>query len=127
MAGERLSTKEVQDRVDTCFDLRYNQERGIRQVEWIQYCHEHYGDKSEQQYHAYWAKAKDKYDEGWKEKLNRLLGPAADKIREGLESEDARTYQRAIDQVMKYTGNDVERIEVDGNITYFKAKFGDDD
>ena len=127
MAGDRLNKVEFDKRVDACFKLRYESDAPITQDRWVEYCHEQYGDKSEQSYCHYWAKAKEKYDDGWKEKLSKLLGPAADKIREGLESEDARTYQRAIDQVMKYTGNDVERVEVEGNITYFKAKFGDND
>lgn len=127
MAGDRITKAEADKRINACFKLRYESDTPITQDRWVEYCHENYGDKSEQQYCNYWAKAKEKYDNGWKEKLSKLLGPAADKIREGLESEDPRTYQRAIDQVMKYTGNDVDRVEVEGNITYFKAKFGDDD
>ena len=50
MAGDRLNKVEVQERVSTCFDLRYKSDRPILQREWIEYCHEHYGDKSEQQY-----------------------------------------------------------------------------
>jgi len=124
MAGDRLSTKEVQDRVDTCFDLRYKREDGIRQVDWIKYCHEHYGDKSEQQYHAYWASAKEKYDNGWKEQLSQLLKPATDKIAEGLESEDARTYQKAIEQVFKYSGNDVDKQEIDLTVRQIDTQWG---
>ncbi len=124
MAGDRLSTKEVQDRVDTCFNLRYKREDGIRQVDWIEYCHEHYGDKSEQQYHSYWARAKEKYDNGWKEQLQQLLKPATDKIAEGLEAEDARTYQKAIEQVFKYSGNDVDKQEIDLTIKDIDTKWG---
>lgn len=124
MAGDRLSTKEVQDRVDTCFNLRYKREDGIRQVDWIEYCHKNYGDKSEQQYHSYWARAKEKFDNGWKEQLQQLLKPATDKIAEGLEAEDARTYQKAIEQVFKYSGNDVDKQEIDLTIKDIDTKWG---
>lgn len=124
MAGDRLNKVEVQNRVDTCFDLRYKREIPILQKEWIQYCHEHYGDKSEQQYHAYWASAKEKYDNGWREQLSQLLKPATDKIAEGLESEDARTYQKAIEQVFKYSGNDVDKQEIDLTIKDIDTKWG---
>ena len=111
MAGEKLNNVEVQKRVDTCLEKRYYSERPMLQKQWITYCHEHYGDKSEQQYHAYWAQAKDKYEENWRAKLHKMLDPAMDRLYELLVSDDEKIRQRAIDQIVKYTGNDIEKIE----------------
>tara|TARA_R110000803_G_scaffold38327_8_gene82778 strand:- start:531 stop:905 length:375 start_codon:yes stop_codon:yes gene_type:complete len=124
MAGTMLSQGEVDRRVDACFNLRYKNTPAITQLQWVEYCHEHYGDKSEQQYCKYWSNAKDKYDDGWKERLNKLLGPAVDELYILLSSEDEKVRQRAIDQIVKYTGNDVQKIqaEIKGDI---KVSFGD--
>ena len=118
MAGEMLSKGEVEKRINKCYELRYEKDTPVTQIKWVEYCHEHYGDKSEQQYCAYWAKAKEKYDEGWKERLNKLLGPAVDELYRALSSEDEKIRTRAIDQVMKYTGHDIQKIqaEVKGDI-----------
>ena len=125
MAGVMLSQGEVDKRVDECYRLRYEQSESITQTRWVEYCHEIYGDKSEQQYCAYWAKAKEKYDNGWKERLNKLLGPAVDELNGMLASDDEKIRQRAIDQIMKYTGNDIQKIqaEVKGDI---KVSFGEE-
>ena len=74
MAGNKLTDAEINERVETCFDLRYKQ--GYRQVDWLKYCHKHYGDKSKKQYHQYWMKSKDHYNESWREKLAKQLDPA---------------------------------------------------
>lgn len=126
MAGEKLPTVEVQKRVDKCLELRYYSERPILQKQWIAYCHEHYGDKSEQQYHKYWSDARDKYEENWKAKLHKMLDPAMNELYSLLANDDAKVRQRAIDQIVKYTGNDIEKIEakIDGNI---ELKWGDED
>lgn len=126
MAGTMLTRAEVGERVETCFKLRYKSDTPISQKQWVEYCHEHYGDKSEQQYCAYWANAKDKYDEGWRERLEKLLGPAVDELYSLLSSEDEKIRQRAIDQIVKYTGNDVQRIqaEIKGDI---KVSFSDEE
>ena len=118
MAGKKLTHTEVDSRVDTCLELRYNTERPMLHREWIKYCHKHYGDKSEKQYTAYWMSAKERYDEGWRQKLNSMLEPAMDSLVELMYNEDAKIRQRAIDQVVKYTGNDIEKIEakIEGNI-----------
>ena len=128
MAGEKLTKVEVQQRVDKCLELRYYPISGtpILQKQWISYCHEHYGDKSEQTYHKYWADAKEQYEENWRAKLNKMLDPAMDRLFELLVSDDEKIRQRAIDQIVKYTGNDIEKIEakIDGNIT---LNWGDED
>ena len=119
MAGKKLTHTEVDERVDACLKLRYHSEEACLQKDWIRYCHENYGDKSEQQYHAYWAAAKEKYEEQWRSKLSRLLDPAMNELFSLLADEDSKVRQRAVDQVMKYSGNDIEKIEakIEGNIT----------
>jgi len=119
MAGKKLTHTEVDERIDKCLELRYNSEDAILFKEWIKYCHNNYGDKSEQQYSAYWASAREKYEEQWRAKLSKLLDPAMNELFTLLADEDPKVRQRAVDQVMKYTGNDIERIEakIEGNIT----------
>ena len=127
MAGDKLNSVEVQKRVDKCMELRYYSENNpILQRQWIQYCHENYGDKSEQQYHAYWAQAKDKYEENWRAKLSKMLDPAMNELFRLLADEDNKVRQRAIDQIMKYSGNDIEKIEakIEGNLV---LNWGDSD
>jgi hypothetical protein len=118
MAGSKLTHTEVDERVAKCYELRFVANDPILQKEWIKYCHKNYGDKSEQQYHAYWSAAKEKYDEMWRAKLDKMLDPAMNELFGLLVSEDEKIRQRAIDQVVKYTGNDIQRIEakVQGNI-----------
>ena len=126
MAGKKLTHTEVDQRVDTCLNLRYNVEKPMLHREWIKYCHKHYGDKSEKQYTAYWMSAKERYDEGWRQKLNSMLEPAMESLVELMYNEDAKIRQRAIDQVVKYTGNDIEKIEakIDTNV---ELNWGDED
>ena len=116
--NERHTKTEVVKRAEECYKLRYETPNSITQEKWVEYCHEHYGDRSEQQYCAYWAKAKEMYDEGWRERLEKMLGPATDELFRLLASEDQKIRQRAIDQIMKYTGNDIQKIqaEVKGDI-----------
>ena len=123
--NERHTKTEVELRAKECYRLRYETTPSYTQEKWVQYCHENYGDRSEQQYCSYWAKAKDMYEEGWKEKLEKLLGPATDELFRLLASEDEKIRQRSIDQIMKYTGNDIQKIqaEVQGEI---KITFGEE-
>jgi len=123
MAGHKINNKELESRVDKAYDLRYNQ--NYTQEKYVKWCKEEYGDKSEQQYCQYFLKARESNDQAWKDKLQALLGPATDELFRLLASEDERTRSRAVDQIMKYTGNDVQRIsaEVKGDI---KVNFGDE-
>lgn len=125
MAGNKLSKSETDARVDKCLELRYNLEKPMLHREWIAFCKKEYGDKSEKQYTAYWMSAKERYDEGWKQKLNNMLEPAMESLVELMYNEDAKVRQRAIDQVVKYTGHDVEKIEakIEANI---ELKWGED-
>lgn len=111
MAGKKLTKSETDSRVAKCYELRYNSNDGLGFRDWIQYCHKHYNDKSEQQYSAYWASSTELYQEHWREKLAKQLDPAVDTLIQLLADDDAKVRQRAVDQIMKYTGNDIEKIE----------------
>ncbi len=119
MAGDKLPNSEINKRVEACYTLRYENNEPFKFKHWIEYCHKHYGDKSEQTYTTYWSKSKNLYDDSWKERLNKLLGPATDELTRLLADEDPKVRQRAIDQIVKYTGNDIQKIEADikGDIT----------
>ena len=118
MAGKKLNKSETDLRVGKCYDLRYNSPKAIYHKEWIEYCHQNYGDKSELQYTQYWMSAGEVHENTWKEKLQKQLDPAVNELVKLLGDEDPKVRQRAIDQIFKYTGNDVEKIEakVDANI-----------
>ena len=119
MAGEKLTKNEVDERINACFKLRFENDPPMLQREWVKYCKKHYNDKSEQQYCWYWAQAKEKYDETWRNKLEKMLDPAMQELYNLLGNEDSKIRQRAIDQVIKYSGNDIDKSEVklDTNIT----------
>ena len=123
---ERHTKTEVELRAKECYKLRYETSPSITQEKWVEYCHENYNDRSEQQYCSYWAKAKDMYQEGWKERLDGLLGPAVDKITELLASEDSSDHKEAVKMIFKFTGNDIQKIqaEVRGEV---KVNFGDNE
>ena len=114
MAGHKLTDGEVNERVEQCFDLRYSE--GYKQKQWIKYCHQFYNDKSEKQYHQYWIKSKDLYNESWREKLNKQLDPAVNELIRLLASDDEKIRQRAIDQIMKYNGEDEIKVAVTGQM-----------
>ena len=113
MAGNKLTKSETDQRINKIYDLRFNSQPPMRQWQWIEYCHENYGDKSEAQYAQYWQKANDKYNDHWKTKLENLLDPAINELSRLLASEDEKIRQRALDQIMKYSGNDVQKIQAD--------------
>jgi len=125
MAGKKLTHTEVDQRVDKCLELRYQANDPILYKDWIKYCHKHYGDKSEIQYTKYWSDAKAKYEERWRAKLSKMLDPAMNELYGLLASDDEKIRQRAIDQIVKYTGNDIEKIEakIEGNI---ELKWGEE-
>ena len=125
MAGEKLTSAETNQRIDKCYELRYGETK-YRVQDWIKYCHEAYGDKSEQQYTAYWMKSGEKYNENWKEKLGKAIDPAVNELYNLLTSDDEKIKQRAIDQIMKYTGNDITKIEGDIKLTQVELKWGDE-
>jgi|TARA_R110000823_G_scaffold17263_1_gene54677 hypothetical protein len=122
MAGDKLTSGEVNDRVETCFKLRYSEY--FKQREWIKYCHEQYGDKSEKQYHQYWLKSKDLYQDSWRDKLSKQLDPAVNTLIELMASDDEKIRQRAIDQVFRYTGEEEVKVAISGEMS-IKLNWGD--
>ena len=123
MSGIKMTDAEINKRVELCFDMRYKE--GMRQVDWVKYCHEHYDDKSEKTYISYWIKSKDKYEEGWRELLSKQLSPAVNTLIELMASDDEKVRQRAIDQVFKYTGNDEMKVAITGQLD-ISLNWGDD-
>lgn len=113
MAGDKLPNSVINKRVEDCYRLRFENEEPFKFKDWIEYCHNTYKDKSEQQYTQYWMKSKDLYDEGWRERLTKLLGPAVNELTRALASEDEKIRTRAIDQIMKYNGEDIQKIQAD--------------
>jgi hypothetical protein len=124
MAGNKLSKSETDKRVQQCYDLKYNQAVPILHKEWIRYCHETYGDKSEQQYTQYWMSAKEKYEETWRSKLESQLDPAVEKLIELLNNNNPQIAQRAVDQVLKYTGNDIQKVQAEVTVNSVKLQWG---
>jgi len=123
---ERHTKTEVELRAKECYRLRYETTPSITQEKWVEHCHEVYNDRSEQQYCAYWAKAKQMYEDGWKERLNKLLGPAVDKLQQNIYDEDGRVNSKAIDQIFRYTGNDIQKIQAEVK-SEIKVNFGDNE
>lgn len=113
MAGRKLPHSVVDERVETCYNKRYSSNETFTITDWIAFCHETYNDKSEQQYTDYWMKASNLYKDYWREKLEAHLDPAVNTILELLGSEDEKVRQKAVEQVFKYTGNDIQKIEAD--------------
>ena len=124
MAGEKLTSGEIAKRVDDCHRLRY--EHNMNHLDWVKHCHSAYGDKSEKQYTQYWMKAGERYTENWREKLSKMLDPAVDELIRLLASDDNKIRSRAIDQIMKYNGEDIQRVEGDLKIENISLKWGNE-
>ncbi len=122
MAGKKLTDGEIEQRVEACFNLRYKE--GMHQKQWVKHCHKVYGDKSEKQYIQYWIKSKDLYQESWREKLSKQLDPAVNELIRLLASDDEKIKQRAIDQIMKYNGEDEIKVAISGEMD-IKLDWGD--
>jgi len=126
MAGTRITQSEYDERVRRCYKLRYEEEKPIGVKKWIEICEKDYPEKTGPTYTKMWADAGKLYEEGWRTKLSNMLGPATDELFRLLASEDEKVKQRAIDQIMKYNGEDIQKIQADikGDI---KIRFGEDD
>jgi len=124
--GNRLKPAEVRKRVEKAYDLRYN--HNYRQVDYVKWAHKNYGDKSEQQYCQYFLRARQMYEERWKDILEKQLSPAVDELQKLLQDKDSRVRQKAIDQIFKYTGNDIQKIDakVDGGLS-ISVDFGSEE
>lgn len=122
MAGIKLSDKELQEIVKEAYELRYNE--NYTQERYVKYAKEKY-NKSEQQCCQYFLKAKDYHYDVWKDLLEKQLTPAVQELIRLMADGDPKVRQRAVDQIMKYTGNDVQKIqaELKGDI---KVNFGED-
>lgn len=110
---KKLTQNQVEERITKCFELRYNNGGQVfGHKEWQEYCNKHYGDKSPNSYTDYWMEASRRYKAFWKEKLDIYLAPAVDKMTELLEDDDPKVVQKAVEQIFKYSGNDVEKIDM---------------
>jgi len=115
--SSRLPNVEIERRVAKCGELRYKSDNPIRQTQWVDYCKLNYGDKSVPTYITYWMKAKEEYEDEWKGKLEQLLVPAQQHLRQLLEDPDPKVRSDAIKMVMKYSGNDIQKHLVRQEIT----------
>ena len=126
MAGSKLPSSEVEQRIAKCYELRYETDPGIGVKGWYKYCQENYGDKSEQQYTAYWMASGEKYQEGWRELLNKQLTPAVHEIIRLLADENPKVRSDAAKMIFKYTGHEIDRQEVNLSVTEYVTKWGAD-
>jgi len=125
MAGKRLTHKETQDRILEAYKLRYEAEDPIRQEDWVALCHTKYGDKSEQQYCAYFTQAREMWENSLQNKLEQMLEPAANELRGLLTDNDPRVRSDAIKMIMKYTGRDIERKLIKAEVNNITIGFGE--
>ena len=124
MAGSRLTQDENDARVKQCYKFRYEDNGSFGVKDWLKYCHLTYNDKSEQQYTKYWADSGKLYQDHWKDKLNKQLDPAINALIELLASDNEKIRQRAVDQILKYTGNDIDRQEIDVTVRQIDTQWG---
>ena len=124
MAGSKLSDKEIKERIEKAYDLRYKQ--NFTQKQYVKWAKENYGDKSEQQYCQYFTKAREEYDDAWKDLLYKQLGPAVDGIIMNLADDNPKVRDAAIAKVFKYTGHDIDRSEIKATVEEIKIGFGQD-
>ncbi len=122
----RLTSVEIQRRVDDCILLRYKAEKPILQREWLDYCDSNFGDKSKPQYLNYWMTAKEQYEEGWRGNLENLIEPAIDVLRQGLSSDNHYVRSKTIDQIWKMSGNDIQKHLIKGQIENITIGFQED-
>ena len=70
-------------------------------------------------------KSKDHYNESWREKLAKQLDPAVNELIRLLASDDEKIKQRAVDQIMKYNGEDEIKVAISGEMD-IKLNWGDE-
>lgn len=56
--------------------------------------------------------AKEQYEEGWRGSLENLIEPAIDVLREGLTSDNHYVRSKTVDQIMKLSGNEINKHHV---------------
>ena len=54
-----------------------------------------------------------------------LVQPAVNELRELLQSDNPQIKQRAIDQIMKYSGNDIQKQHILAQVENIKIGFGE--
>ncbi len=123
MAGKRITKDENESRVTKCYFFRFEDPHPFGIKDWLVWCHDTYGDKSEQTYTKYWADAGNLYQDGWREKLNKQLDPAVNELIRLLADENPKIRHEAAKSIFKYTGHEVQKIEADIK-TDIKIKFG---
>ena len=72
-------------------------------------------------------KAKEYYDEVWKDRLYKQLGPAVDQLIGNLADDNPKVRDLAIAKVFKYTGHDIDRKEINATVTEIKVGFSSDE
>ena len=65
------------------------------------------------------------YMDAWKERLDKSISPAVDELIRLLANESSAVRQRAIDQIMKYTGHDIQKMESEVRIQNIDLKWND--
>ncbi len=113
MAGTKLTDAEVRERIELAYHNRYERTPPMKQEEYVKWAKEYYGDKSEQTYCNYFTRAREIKNERWDEKLDELLNPAIEELRELLTNPDARIRQKAVDQVVEYAGRKIKNVKTD--------------
>ena len=115
MPGEKASKQELTEIVEKAYDLRYNQ--NYTQIKYVKWAKKEY-KKSEQQCCQYYLKAKHHHTSMWKDLLEKQLTPAVEELIRLMADDNPKIRQRAIDQVVKFTGNDIQKIqaEIKGDI-----------
>ena len=115
MPGEKASKQELTEIVEKAYDLRYNQ--NYTQIKYVKWAKKEY-KKSEQQCCQYYLKAKHHHTTMWKDLLEKQLTPAVEELIRLMADDNPKIRQRAIDQIVKYTGNDIQKIqaEIKGDI-----------
>ena len=115
MPGEKASKQELTEIVEKAYDLRYNQ--NYTQIKYVKWAKKEY-KKSEQQCCQYYLKAKHHHTTMWKDLLEKQLTPAVEELIRLMADDNPKIRQRAIDQVVKFTGNDIQKIqaEIKGDI-----------
>lgn len=111
MAGNKLSDKEIKDRIKKAYELRY--EQNYTQEQYVKWAKEYYGDKSEQQLCQYFLKARDLYEDTWKDLLQKQLKPATQELIRLMADENPKIRDAAIAKIFKYTGNEIQKIQAD--------------
>lgn len=115
MPGDKATKQELTEIVEKAYDLRYNE--SYSQIQYVKWAKKEYG-KSEQQCCQYYLKAKHHHTIMWKDLLEKQLTPAVEELIRLMADDNPKIRQRAIDQVVKYTGNDIQKIqaEIKGDI-----------